>query len=212
MCEPELPLARQRVRLPAAAAASAPAPPAATTRNARGYLSSREDVSGFDALREAIHLELVPSGTIELMWVDNISALEWEAHRLRIAKKAALDMGFRRVLETELRKTPEASAPARNMFGDWVACTLQEYFAGDPMAIQAVQQALGGQEVEADLIGRAYLEILGPMASLERLVLACEARRDGMLSNLYARRDLLERQRRLRLAHTETASGCNESA
>lgn len=209
MSEPELPLARQRVRLPASAAASAsaPAPPAATTRNARGYLSSREDVSGFDALREAIHLELVPSGTIELMWVDNISALEWEAHRLRCAKKAALDLGVRRVLETELRKSPEASAPARNFFGDWVASTLQSYFAGEPEGIQAVQQALGWQDVEADLIGRAYLEILGPMASLERLVLACEARRDGMLSNLYARRDLLERQRRLRLAHTETATG-----
>lgn len=161
----------------------------------QSYLASFESSDRQQTLRNALIADLAPSGVIEQLWVDDIAALEWEAHRLRSAKKAALDLGLRKALEAILGRSPQANSRAAQISGDWVGSTLESYFAGDPWALQEVETLVAQGRPGFDLMGEAYLEVIGIMNNLEKLLLACDSRRDVLISNLYGRRELLQRQR-----------------
>lgn len=188
MSSPALPPARRRVRQQSSENG-------ALSTAAISYLSSAENYTRYDSLRNAIYAELTPVGVIERLWVDDIVELEWEAHRLRTAKKAALDLGMRRTLDGVLRSSPMANTRAAQISGDWVEGTISAYLAGDQSATRQVEVILRHRSPQTDLMGEAYLEVFALMAGLEKLLLACDSRRDALLANLYGQRELLRRQR-----------------
>src|SRR5215469_13224211 len=93
-----------------------------------------ESAEDFDALREAIELEIKPAGFIEHMYVADVSSIIWDIMRLRRCKGFIIDTAFRTALghllmrllrkphqlDYEVKEEAEELAPADELIGDEV--------------------------------------------------------------------------------------------
>lgn len=155
------------------------------------YVSSVEDRDMLAQLKEQLELDLSPQDFVERLWIDEIVIVEWEAHRLRSAKKVCLEKGM-----------------ALAMGEHWVAKNGVPGSPEDRYAYREIPAAIAGDiasrailnvRLEKDhfrggstLPASGYLQEVNRQLDLERAILACGHRRDAILNRLYGRRELLE--------------------
>jgi len=77
-----------------------------------------ESASEFDALREALELEIKPRGIIEQMYVADIASIVWEILRLRRCKDAIINTALRKALQDILQQLLWVPPPYSDYFAD----------------------------------------------------------------------------------------------
>lgn len=155
------------------------------------YVSKSEDRDTLSKLLEGLEQSVSPRDFLERIWMDEIVGLEWEAHRLRAAKKALLEkgmteaLGHRWVAKLGMPKTAEEKGGYKE-----AAAAVE----GDESARFVMRRRLGEETLNDDrkLAASGYLATINGHLDLERVILACGQRRDTILTRLYGRRELLE--------------------
>jgi hypothetical protein len=174
---------------PSKRAAEAPVP----WRQLSTYLHPDENQTDHAQLRTALLGQLTPTDIIEQIWCDDIVSLVWESHRLRRVKRVMLEVEcrgqIRRALDRAHPTTGFLLTHERTKADDIMAA----YNQGDEAAVEKVTAAMADNPLTAsERVALAHYAMIGDMLSLDRAIEASDKRRDGLLSNLYARRRLLE--------------------
>ena len=158
------------------------------------YVSQAEDLSILSELKERLECELSPRDFIERLWIDEFVILEWELHRLRSAKKAAVERNFGDIL---LGRVIEEMGTPRSEEDRSVLAEVPAAAEGDTAARERIESRLGEDvlRIPSRMISRDYLDNLHIHLNLERTILACSQRRDAILMKLSLRREFLDGQR-----------------
>lgn len=154
-------------------------------RDIAAYLHPDEAAPDFERLSTDLLTALAPADMIERLWCDDITALVWESHRLRRAKRVLLATQSAARIRLSLLNTRISLVQTDRI--------LAAYRQGDEAAIKTVQQALAANPLaHEDGVALDHLDTLDQMLVIDRAIEASDKRRDTLLSNLYIRREMLD--------------------
>jgi len=140
-----------------------------------------ESAEDFDALREAIELEIKPAGFIEHMYVADVSSIIWDIMRLRRCKGFIIDTAFRAALGhllMQLLRKPhqldyEVKEEAEELALRWFS---------EPEVKKQVSKILAQFELDESAIeAEAFRRSSADLELIERLLASLETRRDRAL-------------------------------
>ena len=140
-----------------------------------------ESADEFESLRSALEQEIRPSGVIERMFVDDISAIAWEILRLRRCKTAIINLGFRDVMKDLLVRL-------LNEHGKLIpyerAETLAAKWFTDQKAKEDVSQILGKFQLDEYAIEAEARRSSSDLEALDKMLLLLESRRNRTLRSI----------------------------
>lgn len=157
------------------------------------YLHPDENQTDYAQLRSALLEQLDPADIIEQIWCDDIVSLVWESHRLRRVKRVMLEVECRKQIHRALDRAHPTLGFQLSHERTTADDIMVAYNQGDETAEEKVTAAMADNPLTAsERVALAHYDMIGDMLSLDRAIEASDKRRDGLLSNLYARRRLLE--------------------
>ena len=140
-----------------------------------------ESIEEFDAMHEALELEIKPRGPIERMYVSDISAILWEILRLRRSKTAIINAGYRAALECLLVQFMRDPTQPEYGVRDKAQMLALRWFTDQEAKNQVKelldQFGLDESAIEAEAIRRLSEDL----ESLDRLLTSLESRRNKAL-------------------------------
>jgi hypothetical protein len=167
---------------------------APTWRSLSGYLHPDEPVEDYDRLKDALLAELAPQDIVESLWAEDVVSLVWESHRLRRVKRVMLEAQVRTHIHEAVERQHPTLGYRRASERTEADNIMSAYNNGDATARAKVDAALQHNPVSpSDRVAVAHFAMIDQMLAIDRAVDAADKRRDVLLSNLYARRQLLGR-------------------
>jgi hypothetical protein len=155
-----------------------------------------ESAEEFDAIHDALEREIKPRGSVEHIYVADISSLTWDIVRLRRCKAGIINAAFRRALQdvlAELLREP-------GQFVDYLpeeAETLALKWFTNQAARKRVSQLLGRFQLDEYTIEAEAMRISAlDLERLDRMLISSEWRRNKALRCISEYRDSLARQLR----------------
>jgi hypothetical protein len=155
-----------------------------------------ESAEEFDAIHDALEREIKPRGSVEHIYVADISSLTWDIVRLRRCKAGIINAAFRRALQdvlAELLREP-------GQFVDYLpeeAETLALKWFTNQAARKRVSQLLGRFQLDEYTIEAEAMRIsASDLERLDRMLTSSEWRRNKALRCIGEYRDSLARQLR----------------
>lgn len=156
-----------------------------------------ENTAAYDDLFARIRGVLAPADVLEEIWARDVADLAWEVLRLRRLKaqlmRVSASDGLHEVLDP--------------LLGDKEFCELtKQWPTGDAEARAKVDAVLAKAGLGMDAVmAQTLSEHIDIVERIERLMIAAEARRDGMLRELERRRASLAQGVRRALREAEDA-------
>src|SRR5262245_39701159 len=140
-----------------------------------------ESADEFEAMYEAIELEIKPRGTIEQMYVADISYITWDILRLRHCKTTIINAAFSKALTNVLR---QALREPGNLFSnpDAEAETLAvQWFTDKKVKTQVSEKLSEFQLDESAIEAEAIRASMPDLERIDRMLASLEARRTKAL-------------------------------
>jgi hypothetical protein len=157
---------------------------------------SRED---FDQVRDTLEREIQPRGSIEQMYVDDMTYIVWEIRRYRRDKDTIINVAFRTALERVLKELlRRPSDTVLGMFDNKkkIEGLAMRWFT-DPKAKKKVSELLRKFQLDEIAIeAEAIRESSQDLELLDRMLRSLEVRRDIVLARVVEYRVNLAHQLR----------------
>jgi hypothetical protein len=155
---------------------------------------SRED---FDQVCDTLEREIQPRGSIEQMYVDDMTYIVWEIRRLRRCKDTIINVAFRTGLERVLKQLLRRPGEAEFMSNEEESEDLALRWFTDPKAKKKVSELLGKFQLDEIAIeAEAIRESSQYLEQLDRRLCSLEVRRDIVLARVVEYRGNLAHQLR----------------
>ena len=150
-----------------------------------------EDRGAFDRLLARIAGDLDPQDTLEMMWVKDLADLVWETLRYRRFRSLIVDAARHEALSAlarSLAAVPGDDEPNdRDCLNDYAGSR----WMSDAAAKSEVLEILGAHGMSEDSIAAEAFRRRGEdIARIEKLLISAEVRRDRVLREIAAYRDV----------------------
>jgi hypothetical protein len=156
-----------------------------------------EEEEDYYGLFDLMSDEIAPTNNVEWFAVDTAVDILWDMSRMRIWKHAMLVIGRHRALEKALLETQNTTAPSRHPSRIALSKQEAEQWRTNPEK-QAVLKARldeAGYDVDG-LNAGAMMEVLVPLAAIDRFLCSARAQLNATLKELGVRREFAERARK----------------
>jgi hypothetical protein len=158
-------------------------------------LLNGEDPRAYDKLLAEVSSYVKPADILEEIWVREVVDLVWEVFRMRRLKVSLMNAMQRHRLRKVLGAVFEGESADR---------LTEEWLAGDPVAIQTVDEAIGSRRLSMDAVmAEAISTKLDDIEQIDRLIAMAETRSNGTLREIDRHRDVLGQALRRSLQKVE---------
>jgi hypothetical protein len=141
-----------------------------------------ESAEDFAALNAALMEEIKPRGTIERLYVDDITALVWEILRLRRCKAGIVNTAFKKALSDIIYRLEEPKMCTPKWF--WYEAIVRDWFS-KPEARKEVLQLLAEFHLDEYAIeAEAIRSVFSDLEALDRSLTLLESRRNKALRSI----------------------------
>ena len=156
-------------------------------------LLKHENKDHYLALMRRLASTTRPDDFIEWLWVRDVADLTWEIIRWRRLKVALMDSGRQRAIEHFVRQV-SAPGPMVSVDAASDAAILAEKWFTEPKSKKQVDQLLAKHELDAESIAaQAFAQARADLETAEKLLAACEIRRNDALNAIERRRQAFGR-------------------
>jgi hypothetical protein len=153
-----------------------------------------ESAEEFDAIHDALEREIKPRGSVEHIYVADISSLTWEIVRLRRCKAGIINISFRNALHNLLPRL--LKEPGQDWAFKEAEALALKWFTNQA-ARKRVSQLLGRFQLDEYTIEAEAMRIsASDLERLDRMLTSSEWRRNKALRCIGEYRDSLARQLR----------------
>jgi hypothetical protein len=155
-----------------------------------------ESAEEFDALHDALEREIKPRGSIEQIYVADISSLTWDIVRLQRCKAGIVNAAFRRALRDVLAELLREPGQFVDYLPEEAEALALKWFTNQADR-KKVSQLLGRFHLDEYAIEAEAIRMsLSDLELLDRMLSSLESRRNKALCCIGEYRDSLARQLR----------------